>query len=96
MEHLNLGLDAKLSIPSSELEKMWPFLDNMYVHYRKNVVKDHTTSYYRCRLWRKYSIPVRVTPDNRKRIRASRVLVACSCKIKVITGDADSFLRVSG
>jgi hypothetical protein len=63
MELFNLGLDAKLSFPGSELERLWPFLDNIYVHYRKNAAKTHTTSYYRFRLWRKDPIQVRVTPE---------------------------------
>jgi hypothetical protein len=35
---------------------------------------------------------VKVTPENRKRIRASKALVACPCKIKVITKGGEALI----
>lgn len=83
MELFNLGLDAKLSIPGSELEKLWPFLDNMCVHYCKNAAKTHTTSYYRCRLWRDDPIPVKVTPEIASGFEHQRLLLLAPARSKL-------------
>ncbi|KAI9929521.1 hypothetical protein ASPWEDRAFT_172824 [Aspergillus wentii DTO 134E9] len=88
------AMESPITMPISEFNAAWPFLDNIYVRNSGRNSEKRTTTYYWCRLWPKKAHAPRISPEKRQRNRTVRTPIGCPCKIKAVSdGSFVTFTR---